>query len=471
MININPNTEAAYKLFHEGTLALAEAEQQGMRIDMDYCEKKSTHLTRKINRLEKKLKETKFYRHWEHATRGKADLNSNYQLSNFLYNIKKINPAKTTVTGKGATDEEALSQLGIPELNDLLQIRRLKKIRDTYLKAFVREQVDGYIHPSFNLHTVRTFRSSSDRPNFQNIPKRDKEAFQICRKAIYPRPGHQLMEVDFSSLEVMIAYCYHKDPTMYKYLTKPGSDMHGDMAEQIFMLDKLDRSQPEHNVLRAAAKNGFVFPQFYGDYYKNNALSMAGTWCRLPESRKWKPNMGIPLPGGQHIGEHLISNGIKSIDDFISHIKEIEYDFWNNRFPVYKEWKEKWWINYQKKGEIHMHTGFTCRGIMGRNDCINYPVQGAAFHCLLWCFIRTLDLIKHKGWKSRLIGQIHDAFVLDVYPPELERLALNIRLITTGDLPNAWPWIQVPLGVEAELAGVDESWAEVQPYKLPKKVS
>ncbi len=469
MIEIKPNTEAAYKLLHEGALALAKAEQQGMRIDLDYCTKKEAHLTRKIKHAEQKFKNTKLYKHWNHSTSGKADLNSNYQLAYYLYDIKKIPPAKTTATGKGATDEKALAQLDIPELNELLKVRKLKKIRDTYLKAFVREQVDGYIHPSFNLHTVRTFRSSSDKPNFQNIPKRDKEAMQICRKAIYPRPGNQLLEIDFGSLEVRIAACYHQDPTMLTYIKDPTTDMHGDMAKQILLLDDFDKKISEYNYLRAAVKNGFVFPQFYGDYYKNNALSIGNEWCGLPEKR-WQRNQGVFLPNGITIADHLISKGIKSMDDFINHIRKIENHFWKERFPVYAQWKEDWWAEYQRKGEINMHTGFTCKGIMGKNDCINYPIQGTAFHCLLWCFIRLTKMIEHKKWKSRFVGQVHDDIVGDIYPPELNELSYNAKLILTGDLPQHWTWINVPLKVEADLGGVDESWADLKPFELPKMV-
>ena len=60
----------------------------------------------------------------------------------------------------------------------------------------------------------------------------------MCRKALFPRPGHQLLEADFSGLEVRIAACYHKDKTMVKYITDPTTDMHGDMAKQIFMIDQ-----------------------------------------------------------------------------------------------------------------------------------------------------------------------------------------------------------------------------------------
>lgn len=465
MLHVPQNINAAYALFHEGILALALAEKQGMRIDLEYCKIKEIELTAQIATLENKFKECSLFRHWQHSTKGPLNINSNYQLAHFLYNVKKIPPAKFTITGKGATDERALEALNIPELNILLQARKLKKLRDTYLKAFIREQVNGYIHPFFNLHTVLTYRSSSDSPNFQNIPNRDKEAMQTVRKAIFPRVGHQLLELDFKALEVSIAACYHQDPTMLKYLKDTTTDMHRDMAEQIFFI-KFSKC-PEHSLLRSAAKNGFVFPQFYGDYYKNCAIALATTWGKLPEG-KWKGTHGIQLPEGITLGTHMAQHGIDTMDKFITHIKHIENDFWNNRFPVYRDWKEKWWKEYQKKGYINMFTGFSCKEIMGRNDCINYPVQGAAFHCLLWVFIRLSKIIASKKWKSRLIGQVHDSILIDVYPPELKELALTIHLVTTGDLPNNWKWITVPLTVNAEVAGVDESWADLSPFELRK---
>src|SRR4030042_1430663 len=271
----NPHSLSAYNLLHEGILALHHAEQAGFRVDLEYIEKSKSYLTRKIDRLESELKDTKFYKHWEHVSRGKINIHSDVQLANFLYKFKGLKPPKSTTSGQGSTDEESLKQLEIPELDILLEVRKLKKIRDTYLEGFERECVRGYIHPFFNLNLVKTFRSSSDRPNLQNIPVRDKEAMNLTRQALYPRPGHQLLEVDFKGLEVGIGTCYHKDPTMLKYLNDPTSDMHRDMAKQIFMLDDFDSLKPSHKTLRSAAKNGFVFPEFYGDYYGNCAYNMA----------------------------------------------------------------------------------------------------------------------------------------------------------------------------------------------------
>jgi len=458
----NPRSEEAYRLLHDGILALARAERQGIRLDVKYVEKKMKSLTVKIDDLETEFRRTKFFKHWQHSMTGTINIHSGTQLSVFLYKIKKIKIEKTTVSGQGATDDEALKQMNIPELNLLLKVRKLKRIRDTYLSGFLREQVDGYIHPFFNLNLVITYRSSSDHPNFQNIPVRDKQSMRICRKALYPRPGHQLLEADFKGLEVAIATCYHKDPTMIKYVSNPKSDMHGDMAQQIFMIDKFNKEVPEYYTLRQAAKNGFVFPEFYGDYYKNCAVNLACGWGKLPQG-KWSPGQGIPLPKGT-LSDHLISNKIKSIDHFTEHIKGIEEHFWNVRFPKYTEWKNRWYDKYKKRGYIELLTGFMCSGVMSRNDCINYPVQGAAFHCLLWTFIRLDELIRSEKLRTRLIGQIHDSILLDVYPKERKYITEMVHKITCFELPEVWKWIIVPLDVDMSICQIDAPWSEKEKY-------
>lgn len=464
-MNLNPQTGTAVRLLHEGTLAFARAEQQGIRVDIDYIKSKKRRLNQKIASMEKQLEGSKFYRDWKRSVKGSVNIYSNPQLSTYLYKVKKIKPKKLTKSGQGSTDEEALNELGIPEINKLLRIRKLKKIRDTYLEAFNREQVDGYLHPSFNLHLVRTYRSSSDKPNFQNIPNRDKEAMKLTRNALYPRPGHQLVGFDFSGLEVRIAACYHQDPTMLKYIKDPTSDMHADMAAQLFMIKNFDKNLEQHYHLRQAAKNGFVFPEFYGDYFGNCAEALACTWGQLSHG-KWKEDMGVDTPDGK-LGYHMLQNGINSLKSFKGHVKDIEEDFWENRFSDYAKWKERWWKDYQKRGYIDMKTGFRCSGVMGRNDCINYPVQGAAFHCLLWSFIELDKIMVKEQWKTRLISQTHDDILFDAHPDELDMVLRVAKRVTCVDLPNAWRWINVPLEIEAEICDVDASLANKKKIEIP----
>lgn len=464
-MEIKANSTEAYNLMHQGVLALFRAEQQGFRIDVDYCNRKIKHLERKIERAEQKFKESDFYKDWKRALQTTPNPDSPDQLQKYLYEVKKLKPSKTTKTGKGSVDEEALTLLNIPALNFLLEGKKLKKIKDTYLGAFMREQVDGFIHPFYNLHIARTYRSSSDSPNFQNISKRDKEAMMTTRRAIYPRERHQLMEVDYGALEVRIAACYHKDPTMINYIEDPTTDMHGDMAKEIFIVPDFNKNIPQHKVLRGAAKNGFVFPEFYGSWHKNCAKDLAISWGKLPEG-KWMDGQGIEVYEGVSLSTHLAEHGIKSLKDFEKHLEKIEDNFWNIRFPVYKQWKEDWYAKYQKNGYLDMYTGFRCSGLMGKNDVINYPVQGAAFHCLLWSFIEMDRIIYKEGLDTRLLGQIHDAIILDVHPDELEYVSKLVHRVTCEDLPKAFKWINVPLEVEADLAGVDESWADLKKFDL-----
>jgi len=373
-----------------------------------------------------------------------------------------VKAPKTTKSGEGSTDVDSLEQLKLPELEKLLQVRKLKKVRDTYLDAFYRESVDGVMHPFFNLHTVKTFRSSSSNPNFQNIPKRDEEAMKIIRNAIFPRKGHQLLEIDFSGLEVCIAACYHKDPVMLKYINDPTTDMHSDMASQIFKVQSFNKNEPTHGVLRQAAKNGFVFPQFYGYYYKNCAENMAVKWGQLPQT-KWKPGQGVPFEK-EHLSDHLIKVGFPSYNSFLDYIQVIEKDFWTKRFRVYAKWKEQWYEKYKKNGYVDLLTGFRCSGIMSKNDVTNYPVQGAAFHCLLWSLIEATDALTEMD--TKVIGQIHDSMILDVNPSELSSVITLLKYITCEALPKQFSWINVPLNVDAELCPVDASWAKKEKYKI-----
>jgi len=455
-MKVEANTPAAYELIHKGALALARAERAGIRIDIPYCQQQKKVLTKQVTELTKQVTESKFYHRWRHIYGDKTNIDSNNQLSHILYKVMKIEAPKQTESGQGSTDEDTLSQIDIPELKIILEIRKLKKLRDTYLDAFERENYEGYIHPFFNLHTVKTFRSSSDSPNFQNIPKRDKEAMTICRRALYPRPGHQLIEADFSGLEVSISTCYHRDPVMLAYLNNKKSDMHLDMAKQIFIYEVLNKAIPSNYRMRQASKNGFVFPQFYGDWYRNNAVGIC-EWVQLPQG-KWKKGMGMEMEDGSHIADHFISVGIKCFDDFVEHLKGVEDDFWNNRFKVYKQWKDAWVAKYQAKGSFAMFTGFTCSGVMRRNEVINYPVQGAASHCKLWSLIELDRIMLAEKWDTYILGEIHDSILFDVLPEELDHVKDTILRVTCKDLPAAWKWITVPLNVEIDVYDVDAPW-------------
>lgn len=446
--------DEACQLFQDGILAFAEMEQQGMRVDVEYIERKNKQIDRKIIKLESTIYESDFFKAWERFAKKKVNIYSPAQMENYLYNHLNLKVAKQTKSGKGSTDEETLGKLGIPELDTLGEIKKLKKVKSTYLDGFLREQVDGFIHPFYNLHLVVSYRSSCSDPNLQNIPIRDKEVMNICRQALYPRVGFQLMELDYSALEVRISACYNQDPKLIEYI-ETGHDFHKDIAMQIFNLKEYD---PEiHKELRQAAKNGFVFAEFYGDYYKNCVKNIATNWCKLSEGI-WKKGQGI-MVGTEHVSDLFIRSGITSYNKLENHLKDIEEDLWENRFPVYYKWKETHWREYQKKGYLVSKTGFLYKGVMGRNDVYNYETQGSAAHVLLWSLIQANKKLKELKMKTRIIGQIHDSIILDVFPKEREQVITLMKQIMEKDVRKACPWIIVPLRVDVSIAGIDESWA------------
>jgi len=457
MIKLHPKTREAYQLFHDGVLAFARAEQAGIRVGTDKCHQYITELSSKIEMSEQEVLNSKFGRHWSHSIKGRRpNLNSNHQLAHFLYAVKKLEPPKLTASGKGSTDDEALQMIAIPEVLKILEIRKLRKIRDTYLEAYLREQVDGWIHPIFNLHLVRTYRSSSDRPNFQNIPKRDKEAMKICRSVLFPRHGHQFLSMDYSGIEVKMACVYTQDEKLIYDVVH--GDMHRDMAIELYQLDDLDKHDPNEKVLRQGAKNSFVFPQFYGDYYGNCAPNLL-RWAKIAYLRDGTPAV-------QHLEKRglvkLDKKGeIRNSDAFTEHVKKVEDDFWNRRYRAYGRWKDRVWRKYQMKGYVDMYTGFRCGGQMSKKDITNYPLQGTAFHCLLWTFIEVDRRMREEKWDSRLVSQVHDELTLDAHPDEVQTVAKAVKDIATNQLVQHWAWLKgIPIGVEFDLGPVDGSMAD-----------
>src|SRR5690606_34276136 len=140
--------------------------------------------------------------------------------------------------------------------------------------------------------------------------------------------------------------------------------------------------------------------------------------------------------------------------------------FWDERFPVYRDWKKSWYREYIRRGGFFTKTGFWIQGAYRRNQVINSPVQAAAFHCLLWSLIKLQKRMKKKKMRSKIVGQIHDSIVGDIHKNEVEDYLKMAKQTMTVDLPKAWKWIKIPLEIEAEVAPIDGSWYDKKEVKI-----
>lgn len=467
MISAVPYDPKAYQLLHEGLQALARVEHTGFKIDETYLASAVKDTNRLIERKQAALMESKVMRVWQDRFRTKTNLGSNQQLGKILFENLGFKCPTMTASGQYGTDEDTLGTVDHPFVKDWLAIKKHQK--GVQFLCGVRDQViDGFLHAVFNLHIVTTYRSSSDSPNFQNIPVRDDWMRNLVRRAFVARKGRRIVEIDYGSVEVRGAYCYHKDPNMRKYLLDKTKDMHRDAAMDCFKL-KLEQMTGK---IRYSGKNQFVFPQFYGDWWMSCASAL---WIA---AETLETAQGVPLR------QHLAKKGITELGaqdrksykpedgTFEAHIQKVEKIFWEDRFSVYAQWKKDWYAEYQANGWFKTLTGFICQGLMGRNEVINYPVQGISFHFLLWSMNRlVLEELDKNHMKTKVIGQVHDSLVSDVPDEELDDYIALATEVMTKKVREFWPWITIPLEIEVDVTPVGGSWVDKKKLKPGEKIS
>jgi DNA polymerase-1 len=93
----------------------------------------------------------------------------------------------------------------------------------------------------------------------------------------------------------------------------------------------------------------------------------------------------------------------------------------------------------------------TMRGFAERN-AINAPIQGSAADLIKVAMIKINDFIQSENLKSKMILQVHDELVFDVYKPELKKLQPKVEELMKTALP-----LTVPIEVES---GTGDHWLE-----------
>ena len=413
-------------------------------MDEEYYHAQNEILSIRIDELNNKLMTSKEALLFKKKERREIDPASGKDLGLLFYthmNTKKV----MTEKGNLSVDKLTLEKIDNPFVKDLLYLRKLEKTKGTYFAQFLREIYNGKMNPFFNLNIPVSFRSSSSQPNFQNIPTREDEIKKFIRSGIKASPDRQLLFWDGQGMEVCTSACYHRDPNMVKYITDPTTNMHRDCASDIWMIPHNEVTKD----IRFYAKNLFVFATFYGSYWQDTGTHL---WETCIDSLELKTVSGYPLR------KHMEDKDITTLNEFLKHCKEVERIFWKERFKVYDKWK--WDINeeYRRNGFIESKMGFVFSGIMNRKQVSNYPIQGSAFHLLLWSLIQIEDISIKERWKSDLIAQIHDEGISDAVPEEIPHIIATAKYVTEILMPKEFPWINVPFGLDISVSPLGGSW-------------
>jgi len=450
-INSDSELKKAYALTHKGLLAFSDTQLRGFPVDEIYYMEEEISIGEKMDTIEDRLMNSKPARQFFKKFKRRINLDSTKDLILLFKNIVKIKLEKKTEKGNIQMTAEVLENMNNAFAKRLVSLRKLKKLKNTYMKQITQEISGGHIHAFIDLHIPRSYRSSSNGPNLQNVPTREEEAKKSTRSGFKPEHGCKLLFGDYGSQEVRIIGCYTKDENLLEYLHDETTDMHRDQAKNIFVLNN-DTITKE---LRFYTKNQFVFPEFYGSYYVSCARNIYHL-CMDMET-------GEGVPVWEHLADKGIMDDKYDYEGFEQHVKEVEQEFWNT-FPGVREWQNEGIAFYQQHGYVETMFGHRRGGLLTPNKIINTPIQATAFHCLLWSYIKLNDIAKRR-YRSRPIFQIHDEIVWNLYPDEEKEVIRKMRYIMERKIRSEYDFLIVPLECEVEITDVDQSWYTKFKYK------
>ena len=393
---------------------LADMEWTGVRIDTQSLAEYKIELQKELTELEWKIREL--------ADEPTLNVNSSRQLGEVLFAKLRIDPKpRMTKTKQFRTDEEYIQSLASrhPIVGLILEYRGVKKLLSTYVEALplLVNRRTGHIHTSYNQAVTATGRLSSANPNLQNIPIRDDRGRRIRAAFIPSDSDHVLLSADYSQVELRLMAHLSGDESLIEAF-REGQDIHSATAARLFHTDL----QSVTNEQRRRAKTA-NFGIIYG-------ISAFGLAQRLDISR--------------------------------TESKEIIEGYFAS-YPKVKEYMDR--AAEQARNEGFVSTIFgrrrylndinsrnaVARGVAERN-AINAPIQGSAADIMKLAMVEMYRKMRAAGLRSRMILQVHDEIVIDLYRPEQEAVAK----IVVEAMERA-AQLSVPLTVDY---GVGENWLE-----------
>lgn len=392
---------------------LVEMEHDGVRLDSNALHQFSVQLGNQIETLEKEIYE---------LAGSEFNLNSPKQLGEILFGeMKLIDKPKKTKTGQFATNEQVLMTLATEHeiVRKILDYRTATKLKSTYADtlpdAIFAET--GRVHTTYHQAATATGRLNSQGPNLQNIPIRT-DLGQEIRRAFVPRgKGFRLLSADYSQIELRIIAALSGDEGMLAAF-KTGEDIHTATAAKVYGVF------PEMVTSEMRRKAKMVnFGVAYG-------ISAFGLSQRL----------GIPRKEAAEIIAQFFANfpGVKHyIDSTIEGARE-------------KGYVETVSGRRRYLRDINSANG-TVRGGAERN-AINSPIQGTAADMIKIAMTRVACELEKRGLKTRLLLQVHDELVFDLWEEE----EAEVRELVSEHMRNALP-MAVPIEVEI---GTGENWLE-----------
>ena len=364
------------------TIVLCDMELEGFPLDKETLLSFKTIYQEKLDVLTKEI----------HLLAGEEfNINSPKQVSHILF--EKLNLKSNR---KGSTSVEFLEMIKNehPIISKILEYRKYAKIISTYVDGlipFIHD--DGKVHSTFNQALTTTGRLSSSEPNLQNISTRDEEGKQIRKAFFYKDPTLSILSLDYSQIELRILAHLSDAKSMIEFFNND-EDVHASTAIKIFNLDR----EPTSAERRRAKTVNFGIVYGISDYGLSEQLD-----CPISEAKEIIKNFYQAFPEIKKFLNHLIDDATeKGYAETMFHRRRYLPELQSSQYQVRE---------------------------FAKRAAMNAPIQGSAADLMKVSMIQVYNAIKEKGFKSKIVSQIHDELIFKVYEDEKEEFYKTVKEI------------------------------------------
>jgi DNA polymerase-1 len=399
-----------YRNLEQPTLVLlSKMEENGIAVD----ENKLTKLSKYFSKIV--ADETSgAYREAGHE----FNVGSPKQLQVVLFDELKLPKTKKIKTGF-TTDAESLEWLAVktkhPLLKHLLRIREAGKLLTTIDGLIKATDSDGRIHTNFQQTVAATGRLSSTDPNLQNIPIRTDEGRQIRDCFIAQEPFTDLLTADYSQIEMRIMAHFSEDKGLIAAF-ESGEDLHSTVASLVFGVKASQVDAEMRRTIKAMS---------YGLAYGLSSFGLAQTLDIDPAS-----------------ASELMAKYFERFGGIRDYLKTVVI---TAREKGYTET-----ILGRRRYLPELNHENRQRREIAERAALNAPIQGSAADIIKIAMLNVQNSISEANLKSRLLLQVHDELILEVWPGEKDLLEKIVKAQMSGAYK-----LNVPLDVNI---GFGKSW-------------
>ena len=348
------------------------------------------------------------------------NINSTQQFGKILFEKLGLPPVKKTKSG-WSTSAEVLEKLRgkHPIVEAVLDYRQLAKLKSTYVDGLTKViAADGRIHTSFQNTVTATGRLSSTEPNLQNIPVRTELGAELRKMFVSPK-GWQLVDADYSQIELRLLACISGDEAMQAAF-RSGEDIHTVTASQVF---GVPTESVTHEMRRRAKAVNFGIVYGISDFSLSQDIGVTRAEAREYMDKYFETYHGV-RDYMKEVVEQAKENG------YVSTILG-----------------RRRWLPELKSSNFNLRS-------FGERVALNMPIQGTAADLIKLAMIKVRDRLREEGLEARLILQVHDELIVECPDGEVEQ----VKALLTQEMEGV---MDLPVPMRADSAA-GRSWAEAK---------